>query len=75
MARARAAIDLSTVPSPSTFASLRSPDGRHRRRVQRAGRAAADRHEIRVRDIFIAGLGDSIASGEGNPDRPIALAV
>jgi lysophospholipase L1-like esterase len=29
--------------------------------------------EIRVRDIFIAGLGDSIASGEGNPDRPVAL--
>ncbi|MBV9564666.1 MAG: hypothetical protein JOY90_30105 [Bradyrhizobium sp.] len=30
--------------------------------------------EIRVRDLFIAGLGDSIASGEGNPDRAIALA-
>jgi hypothetical protein len=30
--------------------------------------------EIRVRDILIAGLGDSIASGEGNPDRSIALA-
>ena len=30
--------------------------------------------QIRVRDIFIAGLGDSIASGEGNPDRAIALA-
>jgi lysophospholipase L1-like esterase len=30
--------------------------------------------EITVRDIFIAGLGDSIASGEGNPDRAIALA-
>src|ERR1700675_1758833 len=29
--------------------------------------------EIVVRDILIAGLGDSIASGEGNPDRPIAL--
>ncbi|WP_051677433.1 hypothetical protein [Bradyrhizobium sp. URHD0069] len=29
--------------------------------------------EIMVRDIFIAGLGDSVASGEGNPDRPIAL--
>jgi hypothetical protein len=28
---------------------------------------------IQVRDIFIAGLGDSIASGEGNPDRPVAL--
>ncbi len=29
---------------------------------------------IEVRDIFIAGLGDSVASGEGNPDRPVALA-
>ncbi len=29
---------------------------------------------IQIRDIFIAGLGDSIASGEGNPDRPVALA-
>jgi lysophospholipase L1-like esterase len=29
--------------------------------------------EIMVRDILIAGLGDSIASGEGNPDRAIAL--
>lgn len=28
---------------------------------------------IAVRDLLIAGLGDSIASGEGNPDRPIAL--
>lgn len=30
--------------------------------------------EIAVRDILIAGLGDSVASGEGNPDRPVALA-
>jgi hypothetical protein len=29
--------------------------------------------EIEVRDILIAGLGDSIASGEGNPDRALAL--
>jgi lysophospholipase L1-like esterase len=29
--------------------------------------------EVAVRDVFIAGLGDSIASGEGNPDRAIAL--
>lgn len=29
---------------------------------------------IEVRDLFIAGLGDSIASGEGNPDRAVALA-
>jgi lysophospholipase L1-like esterase len=33
-------------------------------------RAAAD---ILVRDLLIAGLGDSIASGDGNPDRAIAL--
>ena len=35
------------------------------------GRTAASAlsAEIAVRDIFIAGLGDSIASGEGNPDR------
>ncbi|MDQ2082289.1 hypothetical protein RA307_19035 [Xanthobacteraceae bacterium Astr-EGSB] len=30
--------------------------------------------EIAVRDLLVAGLGDSIASGEGNPDRPVALA-
>jgi hypothetical protein len=36
---------------------------------------ASDRAEtdIRVRDLLIAGLGDSIASGDGNPDRAIAL--
>ena len=27
-----------------------------------------------MRDVFIAGLGDSIAAGEGNPDRPVRLA-
>jgi lysophospholipase L1-like esterase len=29
--------------------------------------------DIAVRDLLIAGLGDSIASGDGNPDRPVAL--
>ena len=29
--------------------------------------------EIAVRDLLIAGLGDSVAAGEGNPDRPIVL--
>jgi hypothetical protein len=28
---------------------------------------------IQVRDLLIAGLGDSIAAGEGNPDRPVKL--
>jgi len=35
-----------------------------------AQRVAAD---IVVQDFLIAGMGDSIAAGEGNPDRPIAL--
>jgi hypothetical protein len=30
--------------------------------------------EIQVRDLLIAGLGDSVAAGEGNPDKPVALA-
>src|SRR5947209_6377024 len=29
--------------------------------------------EIAVRDLLIAGLGDSIAAGEGNPDRAVRL--
>ena len=29
--------------------------------------------EIQVRDVLVAGLGDSIAAGEGNPDRAIHL--
>jgi hypothetical protein len=35
-----------------------------------AQRVVAD---IAVRDVLIAGLGDSIAAGEGNPDRPVRL--
>jgi hypothetical protein len=31
------------------------------------------RADIEVRDLLIAGLGDSVAAGEGNPDRPVAL--
>jgi hypothetical protein len=29
--------------------------------------------DIVVRDVLIAGLGDSIAAGDGNPDRPVRL--
>ncbi|MGD9923271.1 MAG: hypothetical protein AB7V13_17780 [Pseudorhodoplanes sp.] len=29
--------------------------------------------EITVKDLLIAGMGDSVAAGEGNPDRAIAL--
>ena len=29
--------------------------------------------EINVRDLLIAGLGDSIAAGEGDPDQPVQL--
>ena len=38
------------------------------------GKVARATTEILVRDLLIAGLGDSIASGEGNPDRPVPLA-
>jgi hypothetical protein len=37
------------------------------------GSVARGSTEIMVRDLLIAGLGDSVASGEGNPDRPVAL--
>ncbi len=30
-------------------------------------------NEIQVRDVLVAGLGDSIAAGEGNPDRAVRL--
>ena len=30
---------------------------------------------IKVKDIFIVGIGDSFASGEGNPDVPVRLAA
>jgi hypothetical protein len=30
-------------------------------------------NEIRVHDVLIAGMGDSIAAGEGNPDRAVSL--
>ncbi len=38
--------------------------------VLRRGRSVAQ-VRVKVRDIFIVGLGDSFASGEGNPDRPV----
>ena len=37
------------------------------------GTAQRIRTEIAVRDLLIAGLGDSIAAGEGNPDRAVEL--
>jgi hypothetical protein len=37
------------------------------------GSARAASTDVQVRDLLIAGLGDSIAAGEGNPDRPIQL--
>jgi lysophospholipase L1-like esterase len=30
-------------------------------------------NDIKVRDVLIAGMGDSIAAGEGNPDRAVRL--
>jgi hypothetical protein len=38
--------------------------------VEIGGREVAS-EEVRVRDLLIVGMGDSIASGEGNPDVPV----
>jgi hypothetical protein len=38
------------------------------------GRAATAEASILVRDILIVGMGDSIGSGEGNPERTVKLA-
>lgn len=38
------------------------------------GSTASATTTIDIRDLLIAGLGDSIAAGEGDPDRPVALA-
>src|SRR5579863_7820668 len=37
------------------------------------GTAQRVRTEITVRDVLVAGLGDSIAAGEGNPDKAVRL--
>jgi hypothetical protein len=39
-------------------------------KVEVGGREIASA-EIRVRDLLIVGMGDSVASGEGNPDVPV----
>ncbi len=40
--------------------------------VEAGGKPLA-RQRVKVRDILIVGLGDSFASGEGNPDVPVAF--
>ena len=42
--------------------------------ITASGKTTRTSTEILVRDLLIAGLGDSVASGEGNPDRPVTLA-
>lgn len=37
----------------------------------RAGGRVIARQIIKVRDVFIVGMGDSFGSGEGNPDKPV----
>ncbi len=59
----RCARACATASRPSSPSTSRRTDGASRRA----------RTEILVRDRLIAGLGNSIAAGEGNPDRPIAL--
>jgi hypothetical protein len=65
MARCEEEVKVRVAYGRNTLASvdILLPDGT-------AQRVVAD---IQVRDVLIAGLGDSIAAGEGNPDRPVRL--
>jgi lysophospholipase L1-like esterase len=57
--------------------TMRVPAGRATRAVvdmvPKDGAVQRVETDILVRDLLIAGLGDSIAAGEGNPDKPVAL--
>ena len=65
MARCEEEVKLRVPYGRTTLASvdILLPDGTAQRVVT----------DIQVRDVLIAGLGDSIAAGEGNPDRPVRL--
>ena len=65
MARCEEEVKLRVAYGRTTLASvdILLPDGTAQRVVT----------DIAVRDVLIAGLGDSIAAGEGNPDRPVRL--
>ena len=65
MARCEEEVKLRIAYGRTTLASvdILLPDGTAQRVVT----------DIAVRDVLIAGLGDSIAAGEGNPDRPVRL--
>ena len=63
MARCEEEVKVRVAYGRTTLASvdILLPDGTAQRVVT----------DIAVRDVLIAGLGDSIAAGEGNPDRPV----
>jgi lysophospholipase L1-like esterase len=54
------------------FAQLDHPY-RVRVRAARAGSTGAGQTTVTIRDLLIVGLGDSTASGEGNPDHGVTL--
>lgn len=64
-------------PCSETIADQRVPDKKstavHVVARTAAGQTIAGDASVLAQDFLIVGLGDSIASGEGNPDRPIAL--
>jgi hypothetical protein len=66
-----------TRPCSEVIADQRIPDKKqtavHVVATAATGRTIAADAAIEARDILIVGLGDSIASGDGNPDIPVAL--
>jgi lysophospholipase L1-like esterase len=58
-----------------SFAGFRAPGRAHHVRVAatRRGATGTGQTTVTIRDTLIVGLGDSIASGEGDPDRGTAF--
>jgi hypothetical protein len=71
---AKGTVDQSA-PCDSTvlFSEVPYPEGGALEVLDPQGRRVAQ-EPIQVRDALVLGLGDSYASGEGNPDRPVRLA-
>lgn len=65
--------ELIKLPATGPRPTVRLPEGTYTVTVTvklADGRIGSARETIRVRDILIVALGDSLATGEGNPERP-----
>jgi hypothetical protein len=57
------------LPVPAVWATAQGRAGRHRATIEaQASQGAVSRIEIEIHDRLVVAIGDSVASGEGNPD-------